>query len=307
MGPGEGPLQTPPRPTAFCGSSSLASLLVAHVSSVTPVTICKRVGSGPGEKAFWWPWLSGPLLCPVGPGISTLHPTICPGPSPVKCSGSQAFSLPESKEIHVRICPIHPAPSPRQRGRALSREGRGPAPTAQTPGCPWGAGGSRPAVPLPTPGLCRRRRPRPVAADGAGPRGLAPFCLLPVSALPQLLGLKQFLFLKDKSYLVLIHKVSEVLGELLFTFRPNPCQGHRVTAEVSGGRGRGAARGSGVSAASGPGSGLEGRARRARRPGRDGTGGGHSPASARSAAVDQEAAVRGAGLSSRWAPGCGAG
>lgn len=45
------------------------------------------------------------------------------------------------------------------------------------------------------------------------------------------LGLKKVLFLKDKSYLVLIHKVNEVLGELLFHFQAQPLQGSR--AEVS--------------------------------------------------------------------------
>lgn len=220
-----------------------------------------------GEGLVAWPL--GPLLCPASPpGTSTLHPILramCPGPSTVKCSeGSHTYCVSRARNLTSASAPHtllpvhgpHPAPATGQRGHSLTREGRVLLLTATyTPGV-RGAWGLCPPVLLFTPGLCRVMEDPIQTLQTRGQLACGCWSKLGPGPSPQLppararprrlplhrfaayvcppttfLCLNNFLFLKDESYLVLIHKVSEVLGELLLHLPAQPLQGPR--AEVS--------------------------------------------------------------------------
>lgn len=153
----------------------------------------------------------------------------------------------------MSACPIHPAPCHRAEGRSLTREGRSPAHSHRNPGASVGSGAGLALLSHSPPlgsageGAFVQERQTGQLPAGCGPsraparalRGCWGSLGLAARSCPPTAfwGLNNFLFLKDKSYLVLIHKVSEVLGELLFTFRPNPGQGPGRSLRRPGTRG----------------------------------------------------------------------
>lgn len=312
---------------------------MAHEPSVTPSYHLQKSGLGDWREALLVVLAVRTTCEPTWDLCTPTFWAICPGPSRVHCpEGAHTFCMPGSKGFNFSISPSPwpptlPPATGQMRHSLTRREWRGGS-CSESPkplGTVGPEVGLRPSILLPTPetlwgdgvhsfegrhrpegGWPRRlpaqAGPRAVPAAAAGQSRPGWPALNGSAAFYNIFGLKKSLFLKDKSYLVSIHKVSEVLGELLLLLPAQPLRGSR--AGVSSGRGRGAEPGFGrLSSLSGPGV-REG-------PGEPnqpvlGAGDRRSPSRASalfSAVVDQGGSwvLAGPAVSSPWAPGCGAG